>query len=142
MTEHELAALKSMLTLHEGRMLFVYNDSLGVPTIGVGRNLRDKGISPSECDLLLENDIADVLEALTHQFPWFSTALNSARQLALVDMGFMGPEKLRGFHKMIAAIQRGDFQQAAREMLDSTWAQQVGHRAVDLAAIMRDGVLK
>jgi hypothetical protein len=33
----------------------------------------------------------------------------------------------------------GKFEEAAKEMLDSEWAKQVGKRAVSLARIMRTG---
>ena len=33
---------------HEGCVLTVYQDSLGIDTIGIGRNLQDRGISPEE----------------------------------------------------------------------------------------------
>lgn len=141
MTSDDLAMLRALLIRHEGRRLQVYADSLGIPTIGVGRNLRDKGITPSECDLLLENDIADVLGALTHAFPWFTT-LNAARQLALVDMTFnVGPGGLLKSPKMLAALAAGDYPTAVTEMLDGPWSTQVGQRAQDLAAIIRTGVL-
>lgn len=140
MTSDELDHLRSMLIGHEGLKLKVYNDTLGIPTIGVGRNLRDKGISPSEAQFLCENDIADVTGALVHLFPWF-LSLSSPRQMALIDMGFMGPDKLRGFTGMIAAIQANDFQTASAQMLNSKWAAQVGVRATDLAKIMRNGVI-
>ena len=33
---------------HEGLVLTVYKDSLGIDTIGIGRNLKDRGISKEE----------------------------------------------------------------------------------------------
>lgn len=141
MSGDELAILKSMLTRHEGRKLKVYTDTMGIPSIGIGRNLRDKGITPSECDLLLENDIADVIGALLHAFPWFNN-LNSARQLAIIDMAFnVGPAGLLKSPKMLTALAAQDFQTAADEMLAGSWLQEVGQRARDDAQILRTGVL-
>lgn len=40
--------LNGLLTQNEGKVNKVYFDSLGITTIGVGRNLRDVGLSPSE----------------------------------------------------------------------------------------------
>jgi lysozyme len=35
---------------HEGMVLHVYKDSLGIDTIGIGRNLEDRGITKDELD--------------------------------------------------------------------------------------------
>ena len=35
---------------HEGMVLTVYQDTLGIDTIGIGRNLKDRGISKEELD--------------------------------------------------------------------------------------------
>ena len=47
----------SQLRFHEGVRNQVYKDHLGIETIGVGRNLRDRGLSDEEVDYLLSNDI-------------------------------------------------------------------------------------
>ena len=49
---------------------FVYTDSEGIPTIGVGRNLRDRGLSPDEIDYLLNNDVTAV-KAQLNPFAWY-----------------------------------------------------------------------
>jgi lysozyme len=40
---------------------------------------------------------------------------------------------------MLAAVRRNSFEEAACEMLDSRWAEQVGSRARELAAMMKSG---
>ena len=40
---------------------------------------------------------------------------------------------------MLAAMEQGDYQTAAKEMLASKWAVQVGRRAVELSKIMQTG---
>ena len=37
---------------HEGMVLKVYQDTLGIDTIGIGRNLKDRGISKEELDYM------------------------------------------------------------------------------------------
>ena len=51
----------------------------------------------------------------------------------------LGLSRFRRFRKTIAAIKAGDWEQAAREMLASLWARQVGRRAQELAEMMRRG---
>ena len=38
------------LIAHEGLKLQVYQDTLGIDTIGIGRNLEDRGITKEELD--------------------------------------------------------------------------------------------
>jgi len=130
--------LRAMLSLHEGRKNKVYKDSLGIETIGVGRNARDKGLSDAEVDFLLDNDIAECVADLKG-FEWFA-GLNQARQDALTDMRFnVGPAGFRQFQHMILALAAGDFEEAARQMESSQWHHQVGQRAITLEAMIRTG---
>jgi lysozyme len=50
----------------------------------------------------------------------------------------IGKGRLSGFKKMISAIEQGDYEKAAAEMVDSKWYNQVGYRAVRLVGMMRD----
>jgi lysozyme len=45
----------------------------------------------------------------------------------------MGVGRLSGFKNFLAAMAAGDWKTARNEMLDSTWAKQVGARAQRLA---------
>lgn len=130
--------LRDMIIRHEGKVLKAYRDSRGVLTIGFGRNLEDKGISEREAEFLLTNDI---LSAKTDasKFPWFEN-LNDTRRDVIVSMIFnMGVTRFKGFKRMIAALLDANYQNAAREMLDSAWARQVGPRATELSEMMRTG---
>ena len=53
----------------EGLELKPYRDSVGKLTIGIGRNLDDKGISESEARMLLANDVDDAWRGLGQQLP-------------------------------------------------------------------------
>lgn len=132
--------LKVMLVRHEGLRLYPYTDTVGKLTIGVGRNIEDRGITAEEAAFLLDNDITFVFQQLSKRAVGVFTSLDEVRQHVLLDMAFMGIEKVLGFRKMWKAIERRDFEAAAREMLDSKWATQVGVRATELAAMMKDGV--
>lgn len=130
--------LRSQLERHEGLRLKPYRDTVGKLTIGIGRNLDDVGISPEEAELMLDNDIDKVLRQLSDVDEY--NTLGPARQTVLANMCFnLGFRGLLGFRRMWAAIARGDYSEAARQMLDSRWAHQVGYRAQELAKIMRTG---
>lgn len=125
---------------HEGMELEVYEDSLGIPTIGIGRNLVDRGITEDEARFLCNNDIDIVERELVAEFP-IVAELDSIRQRVLIDMAFnVGVPRLTGFRKMWAAIHCGDYAEAAVEMMDSKWARQVGRRAKRLSLMMETGV--
>lgn len=122
---------------HEGLRLKPYRCTSGKLTIGYGRNLEDNGISVAEADSLLNEDIKRCEAECQKALPWF-TRLNSTRQGVIVELDFnLGLTRLLGFKKMLAACEQGNYEQAAREMLDSLWARQVGQRAVTLAELMK-----
>lgn len=126
----------------EGEVLHEYKDHLGYSTIGIGR-LIDKrkggGITSEEAAYLLSNDINKVEEQLNKRIPWW-TKLDDARKGVLVNMAFqMGIDGLLGFKNTLAMIQAGNYESAARGMLQSKWAQQTPSRAKRMAEQMRTG---
>ena len=110
-----------------------YRCTAGKLTIGYGRNIEDVGIFRHEAEVLLTNDIHDCIEdLLTFQY-W--TDLETRQQVALINMRFcLGPRRFRQFRRMNRALELGDYQTAAAELLDSKFARQVGKRADRLAA--------
>jgi lysozyme len=133
------AAMTRQLRLHEGERLKPYRCTAGKLTIGVGRNLEDRGITAQESDMLLANDIAREEAELMRALPWVGQ-LDDVRQRVLLDMSFnLGLAGLLGFKNTLAAIQAGDYQRGATMMLDSRWARQVGTRAERLSRMMATG---
>ncbi len=131
--------LIAQLRKHEGVEHKPYTDTVGKLTIGVGRNLDDRGLSDHEIDFLLQNDIQLVEEELDQ---WWShwRSLNQTRQLVVADMMFnMGRPRLSQFKMFLAALQAADYEMASTEMLDSKWAGQVKGRATTLADMMSTG---
>lgn len=123
---------------YEGFSRLPYKCPTGHLTIGYGHNL-ENGISAAAAEFILQEDLAHAERAVKDAFPWW-WKLNDARQFVLVDMAFnMGLAGLKGFKKMLAAAEQGDYQTAAKEMLASKWAAQVGRRAVELSKIMEKG---
>jgi lysozyme len=131
--------LTAQLARHEGRRNKMYKDSVGVETIGIGHNLRDRPISDAAVDQIFSDDLAETERELLEHAPWIGD-LDDARQGVLLDMAFnLGVAGLLAFHATLAAIQRGDYFTAAAHMMDSVWAKQVGLRAEELAEQMRSG---
>lgn len=136
----DTAALREQLIRHEGLRLKPYTDTVGKLTIGIGRNLTDRGISREEAELLLDNDLASVVTALELAFSWW-LSLDDVRQRVLADMAFnLGVGGLLKFKNTLAAVKEGRWDDAADGMLASRWAAQVGARASRLSRMMRTGV--
>jgi lysozyme len=131
--------LRTELTRDEAEKLMPYTDTVGKLTIGVGRNLSDRGISHDESQYLLSNDIRLVESDLNQNLPWWIN-LTDARQRVLANMCFnLGINRLLGFKNTLEFIRTEQWGKAADGMLQSTWAKQVGQRAVRLSEMMRNG---
>ena len=59
--KYELSEFVKMVAKHEGMVLEPYKDSLGISTIGIGRNLEDRGITDTELDYIGKT-LEDILE--------------------------------------------------------------------------------
>lgn len=136
----DIEKFKEHVRWAESEKLFPYRCSAGKLTIGVGRNLDDRGITPEESGFLLNTDVSIVLEECGGLDYWDS--LDPARQLVVADMVFnLGLARFNRFVKFQAALRIGDYVLAATEMMDSRWADQVGRRALKLRDIMLSGEL-
>lgn len=145
--------LQDQLIRDEGMRLRVYDDATGEPivpgshvtghpTIGVGRALDVHGVSEGEALYLLTDDISTVRTALAVALPWTDN-LDSVRFAALQNMAFnLGIGGLLEFKETLAALEAGRYAEAARLMLESRWATQVGPRAQRLAKQIETGVMQ
>ena len=123
----------------EGVELTVYTDTVGISTIGIGRNLQDVGVSMEEAEFLLSNDIDVAVNELQRTFDWFE-GLSGARQRVCINMCFnLGLTRLLGFKKFLVAMEAGEWETAGVEMLDSKWSRQVGARSTRLRDLLLEG---
>lgn len=121
---------------HEGFRKRMYTDSVGVPTIGYGFNLEQVELPKPVAELWLSFEIEKHQKEL-EEFHWYNN-LDPVRQDVLLDMHYnLGNSRFKQFTKMIAALENKKYEEAAKEMLDSRWAQQVRKRATKLAALMK-----
>lgn len=126
----------------EGVVLHAYKDSEGYLTIGVGRMIDAQlggGITMDEAEQLLVGDILRCKQELDLNFPWWRD-MSDARKRALINMCFnLGITRLKGFKKMLAALECGQWEKAYQEALHSKWARQVGARANRIAQMFVEG---
>lgn len=132
--------ITDLLKRDEGLRQFAYQDHLGYWTIGYGRMIdrrKGGGISKSEAEYLLRNDIQFVVTTLKGMWPWFER-LSETRQAVLVSMAFqMGIGGVAKFHRTLKAIREERWNDAADSMLESLWARQTPGRAYRLSEAMR-----
>lgn len=128
-----LPALTAELDLDEGTETFPYTDTRGYLSIGRGRNLTGKGLSPDEIDYLFANDVAGCCAIMDHNIPWWRT-LPPAKQRVMINLCFMGWGSFSQFHRFLAAMQGQDWQVAADELENSLWFRQVHDRGPRVVA--------
>jgi lysozyme len=151
------AAMTQQLILHEGLKLRPYRDTVGKVTIGVGYNVSDRGWKPledaigrkvdrkrpaityTEAIKVLSGDIETFETILRAQFPMYDT-LDEIRKRVTLDLAFNLAWHLKEFVNTRAAYERGDWQTAADNLLQSKWARQVKSRATRLAEMLRTGL--
>ena len=137
-----------------------YRDTLGIWTVGYGHNIDGEDL----LDLTRRySTVGGLLSWLTHTIThngWLDQDIAQAvddaqtfvgnddvwgeledlRQEVIAEMAFqMGLARLSGFVKFHQAILLEDFDGAAKEMLDSRWANQTPRRAKSLAEKFKSG---
>jgi lysozyme len=138
--------VKEFIKGHEGLRLIPYKCSLGFWTGGWGHNFDahnepvPKSLTKQQADVYFDNDFiiaAHAARAIVSSFGY----LNEAGKAVLISMAFqMGAARFRTFRNTIAFINAGKYNQAAHEMLRSTWAKQTPERAANHAIIFATGL--
>ena len=144
-----IARLLNELKKDEGWSPVPYTDSLGYGTVGYGTllpltedeiqqlvSLRVNGspeslfpLHPVEGEFLLVNRLDENVSDLLRAKPEIQNYPKEVQEV-LYNMAYnLGAPKLLQFRKMFAALDRGDYQAAAKEMQNSRWYRQVGNRA-------------
>lgn len=141
MTPELRQKLKSLLIDDEKYRQFLYPDTTGHQTIGIGRNLSARGISLTESLMLLDDDILYFSSKLASSLTIFNS-LEDVRKIVLINMCFnLGFNGLLEFHKMLEHLKNGDYESASLEILQSKAASQCPYRYQRLAHIMKTGEL-
>jgi lysozyme len=89
-------------------------------------------------DQILKDDVAATTAELLDTYPWLGS-LSAARFGAIQNLGFnLGVAGLGTFVKFLAAVRQERWKDAAAELLDSHYAEQVGDRAQRLARQIKE----
>ena len=135
--------LKARIKKHEGFVPKIYRDSLGYATIGYGHlvlptdSFQD-GVEYSETELneVFEKDFQNAVDNANKLIGDISLVYQAREVICemVFQLGIGGVSK---FKNMWKALDQGDYQTAAEQMLDSLWAKQTPKRAESLSNIMR-----
>jgi lysozyme len=142
------------LKKHEGFRADEYKDSKGIPTLGYGTKLplsiyeintfrvtldenKKAHIDIENAEDLLNYRLNTMIIDIQKKKP-IVNELSSERQNVIYNMCYqMGVEGVLKFKKMWLALEKGDYEEASKEMLDSKWAREDSpKRAKELAKKM------
>jgi len=137
--EMNIEQLKETLKVDEGVVYEIYNDHLGYATFGIGHLVLEgepeHGLSvgtPVSEDRVNEcfvKDLQSVVEDCKKLHDAWDGYPEEAKQIIANMMFNMGLTRLSKFNKHNAALQSGDWKEAAVEGRDSRWYKQVTNRA-------------
>jgi len=133
---------QKLIRMDEGRRQIPYNDATGITvrtdqgnlTVAYGHNLAIP-MSEQLMLMILQYDLS-VVDSELQEYSFFAS-LSDNRKAALADMYYnLGAREFGQFKRMLTAIRQGDWQEAAKQMQDSAWYEQVGSRAERLMYII------
>lgn len=145
-----LEILKSQLAINEGVKYHSYNDSLGLPTGGIGHLLTPSeqlaypvrtNIPKEKVDQWFARDIPTAIrgaQRVVGSTCW--DALSDVRQRAVTDLVYnLGEAGLSKFQNFIAALRLADYAKAGSELTNSLWFRQVGLRGPRIVQMISAG---
>lgn len=127
-----------------------YHCSEGWLTIGYGQKLSNVKYAPitsqvvtkEEAIIFVRDKITEITNQLRSRFPLAWGKCNEQRQAILISMAYqVGVVGLVAFQKMWACLDRGDFEGASKEMVNSKWYLQTKNRALRHSQQMRTGTM-
>ena len=137
--EIDIDQLRKQLIIDEGQVNEIYKDHLGYPTFGIGHLVLESdpeyglevGVAVSEerVKSVFEKDVQVVIEDCKKLHDGWDGYPQEVKQIVANMMFNMGLTRLSKFKKHNAALQCGDWKEAAIEGRDSRWYKQVTNRA-------------
>ena len=143
----DLKKLRKELEADEGRIDEIYTDHLGYPTFGIGHLVveddpeygREIGTYVPEYRVIkaFKQDIETVLSDCNRLYEDFEDLPEEAQRVIANMMFNMGYTRLSKFRGMKRGVDARDWNDAADEMVDSRWYNQVTNRATRLVERIR-----
>ena len=121
----------------EGFVEHVYNDSLGIPTIGYGFAIKDLILDEDIASEILLRKVKNLAQRVQNKFDWFNTAPDVIKEVVIEMCYQLGLGGFSKFKKTISYLEKKNYLEASKEMLDSKWAKQTPNRAKKLSNIVK-----
>jgi len=149
--DFNMKAYECQLKIHEGVRYASYNDSLGLPTAGIGHLLRTNEVSQypvvtpvaeSQVTSWFGQD-APVSISGAQRLLGIDTwdKLSDVRKRACADLCYnMGERRLSGFRNFLSAMKATDYNAAGTELRNSKWFSQVGRRGPNIVTMIVQNV--
>ena len=139
--------IEQRIMRHEGYRDKIYLDSRGYETIGWGTKINKdqksrfiNGITEAEAQKLFDDRLGECWHYCIVAISTTFHRLDPLRQEVIAEMVYqLGIKGVLKFKKMLAALDRQDFDEAADQMLESLWCEQTPSRCKELAGMMRKG---
>ena len=140
--------LIEQLTIDEGKVLEIYHDHLGLPTVGIGHLILDSDeesgqalgteITEERCVELFESDLESVVADCKILHEGWDGYPQEVKQVIANMMFNMGRTRLSKFKNHNTALKSGDWKTAAIEGRDSRWYKQDTNRAERLMSRLEE----
>ena len=140
--------LRQELADDEGCKYLIYLDHLNLPTLGIGHLITEADpefgqpigteVSEERVRKAFNLDVAVTIDECKVLYPDFDDLPEECQHVIANMMFNMGRPRLSKFKKMKAAVDNRDFNEAAEQMIDSRWHDQVPNRAKRLVKRIRD----
>ena len=143
----DIEQFRDELKKDEGVKNEVYLDHLSLPTCGVGHLIKETDpeygldvgtiISEERVNELFEKDLSVTINECKLIYHDFDVLPVKVQHIVANMMFNMGRPRLSRFHKMKKAVDNRDWHEAALQMQDSKWYNQVPNRADRLVQEMK-----
>ena len=135
----DIDQLRDQLMIDEGVVYEIYKDHLGYPTFGIGHLVLEDdaenglpvgtAVTEDRVNDCFVQDLQSVIKDCKKLHDGWDGYPEEAKQIIANMMFNMGLTRLSKFNKHNAALQSGDWKEAAVEGRDSRWYKQVTVRA-------------
>jgi len=136
------------VTWAEGYSTTEYPDSKGIPTIGIGHNMRARPLpkwwkqplSPEQVEQLFQEDSKNAVHMVRNIFADCFDSWTDNRKAAIVDLMFnMGATTFLTFGPTISHVHAGEWEDVAKHLEGSKWFRDVKRRGPVVVKMIREG---
>ena len=123
----DMVELEAELSVDEGCEANLYFDTVGLPTVGIGHNLKGRPLTYAEISLIFQTDVGLCCDVMDKNIPWWRH-LPPPQQRVMIELCFMGWGSFSKFGTFFQKMEAHDWDGAAADLQTTAWYKQVGTR--------------